>query len=75
MRWRCRRGMLELDLILGDFVDRRLDSLEKEELQAFEKLLNSTDPDLYAWLMGYAQPEDKEFYALVEQIRDYIQNR
>ncbi|QBS10962.1 succinate dehydrogenase assembly factor 2 [Legionella israelensis] len=75
MRWRCRRGMLELDLILGRFVDKYLESLGKKQLKTFEYLLHCTDPELYAWLMGHAQPVDKELYALVEYIRICDQNR
>jgi antitoxin CptB len=67
--WHCRRGMLELDLILNRFIENHLHELTKEQLEAFEKLLNCTDPELYTWLMGYEQPSDKEFIPIVEFIQ------
>jgi len=60
LRWQCRRGMLELDLIFARFLEARIDCMTESELMSFEKFLNHSDPDLYAWLMGYEVPEDKE---------------
>lgn len=54
--WHCRRGMLELDLILQKFVEQQLEHLATDELSAFDALLNCTDPELYAWFMGYEEP-------------------
>lgn len=67
--WQCRRGMLELDLMLGHFLQHHLDVLSEEQLLAFEHLLENTDPDLYAWLMGYETPAKKEFVEIVTYIR------
>ena len=69
IKWRCRRGMLELDLILGEFVDKHLEQLTDEQIERFELLLQSNDPDIYAWLMGYAEPVNKELGEIVEFIR------
>jgi len=67
--WHCRRGMLELDLILMRFATQCLDTLTKEQLDAFEHLLSHTDPELFSWLMGYEQPMDKELIDIVEFIK------
>ena len=69
INWQCRRGMLELDLILGRFIDQHLEHLTEEQLIAFEHLLNHQDPDLYAWFMGYESPADKECMDIVSYIR------
>lgn len=69
LKWQCRRGMLELDLILSRFLSRQLDHLTVTERQRFERLLQSDDPDLYAWLMGYEIPKDTEVLSIVELIR------
>jgi antitoxin CptB len=69
INWHCRRGMLELDLILGRFIKHHLDSLTEENVSAFEDLLTNTDPDLYAWLMGYETPARKELLDIVTLIR------
>ena len=69
MNWQCRRGMLELDLILGRFVKNHLNSLSEEQFLSLEKLLSNQDPDLYAWFMGYETPTDKECVDIVNYIR------
>ena len=69
INWHCRRGMLELDLILERFSKRHLDILDDEQLTTFEHLLDSPDPDLYAWLMGYERPEAKELVDFVAFIQ------
>jgi antitoxin CptB len=69
INWRCRRGMLELDLILGRFTKRHLATLTDAQLDVFEDLLNAQDPDLYAWLMGYEGPPSKELADFVAYIK------
>lgn len=70
LAWHCRRGMLELDLILQRFLEQGLDKLSADELNAFDSLLSCTDPELYAWLMGQMDPEDNELKAIVTIIRN-----
>lgn len=67
--WQCRRGMLELDLILTRFIDNELDNLSTEQLHAFESLLTTSDPVLYDWLMGRDTPTDKECSLIVAFIK------
>jgi len=68
LRWRCRRGLLELDLWLQRFADAGLDALSAEECGAFETLLQEADADLLAWLEGrQAVPVDHA--AIIERIR------
>lgn len=52
LRWRCRRGLLELDVWLARFADAQLNALTAEECAAFEALLAEADSDLLAWLQG-----------------------
>ncbi len=47
-----RRGMREMDLILGGFIDEHGKSLCAERLNDFENLLAKRDQDLYAWISG-----------------------
>ncbi len=70
LSWHCRRGMLELDLILQEFLENDLNNLSANELQVFESLLTATDPELYAWLMGQCEPPEKEFKSIVDRIRN-----
>jgi antitoxin CptB len=69
LKWNSRRGMLELDLILGRFVEKKLDSLNSTQLEEYEHLLTQHDPDLYAWLMGYETPNDAKCVAIINLIR------
>lgn len=46
LRWRSRRGMLELDLLLLPFCDEVFDSLPEHEQDIFVRLLEQDDPDL-----------------------------
>lgn len=70
LTWHCRRGMLELDLILQSFLEKRLDQLTEKEIKAFDSLLSNTDPELFAWLMGHEAPQDKELSDIVTIIRN-----
>lgn len=47
-----RRGMKEMDLILGRFADARLATLDARGLAAYETLLDENDQDLYLWVSG-----------------------
>ncbi|TDI82579.1 MAG: succinate dehydrogenase assembly factor 2 family protein [Betaproteobacteria bacterium] len=58
VRWRCRRGMLELDIILQRFVDKHYTQLNDTELQQFDTFLNLPDNDL--WDMITAKKEIKD---------------
>jgi antitoxin CptB len=69
LTWQCRRGMLELDLILQPFASKQLETLSDAQVSAFERLLNHTDPELYAWLMGYTLPLHEELIEIVHLVR------
>jgi antitoxin CptB len=56
LRWRSRRGLLELDLWLGRFVQRQLSALTPTECGQYEALLALPDPDLLDMLNGRASP-------------------
>lgn len=69
IKWQCRRGMLELDLILNNFVAHGLMQLSEEQLSLFEELLTESDPQLYSLLLGHEQPEDRQLGELLEFIK------
>ena len=70
--WRCRRGMLELDLLLERFMRQAYDTLTPEQLLTFKKILHEQDPDLFAWLMGHAQPDSEEYQEFVVWFRQHF---
>lgn len=69
IRWQCRRGMLELDVLLQKFFDQHYQQLSPIDQINFEKLLTSADQDLYRWLLGHGRCEDGELLKIVERIR------
>ncbi|OYD24764.1 succinate dehydrogenase assembly factor 2 [Oceanimonas baumannii] len=75
--WACRRGMLELDVILGPFVEHEYDALSDPEQATFRRLLECDDPDLFAWFMGHDRSGDEALQAMVNYIleRNQIRNQ
>ena len=69
LRWKCRRGLLELDLLFRDFLDHGYEELDSEAAQRFDALLDYPDAVLLEWLMGRIPPTDKDVAYLVQQIR------
>jgi len=69
LRWRCRRGMLENDLILTRFLDAEADTLSDNDLGALEKLLDLSDNQLWDILAGRAPAPDPTTVALVRRLR------
>ena len=69
LRWRCRRGTRELDLLLQHFLEHGYDRLSEEDKRMFERLLDQNDPDLLAWLMGNSDPPEENIQRLVAEIR------
>lgn len=51
-----RRGIKEMDLILGPYADQCLHTLEADEVRLYDALLSENDQDLYAWVTGRASP-------------------
>lgn len=70
LRWRCRRGMRELDLILSRFLEREYSTLIEPEQHSFARLLDSADPDLYNWLLA-RQAVPTEFAPWIERLQAY----
>ncbi len=71
LRWACRRGMLELDLVLEPFVVARYAGLGERDRQRFQRLLGCEDQELFAWFLRREQPEDKELRAIVGTILEF----
>lgn len=68
MQWRCRRGIRELDLVFGRFLEHGFDALPPDDIDAFERLLDQNDLDIYDWLMGRSEPPTAEFRRLISQL-------
>jgi antitoxin CptB len=71
LKWACRRGMLELDVLLGNFLENAYSRLTLDEKKTFVALLSHSDPELFSWLMGTSVPEDAALLKIVNQIRQH----
>ena len=69
LRWQCRRGMRELDLLLLQFLDSGYAELDANAAYAFNRLLDCPDALLLEWLLGRQLPSDKEVADVVQRIR------
>ncbi len=69
VRWRCRRGLLELDIILGRFVEARYARLSGSERQTFEQFLDMADNPLWDMISGRMSAATDEQAALLKKIR------
>ena len=68
LKWRCRRGMKELDLLLVRWLEHGWPGADAERRQAFAWLLEQPDPDLADWLLGNLRPSGAAQAALVDDI-------
>ncbi|WP_376691021.1 FAD assembly factor SdhE [Wenzhouxiangella sp. EGI_FJ10409] len=57
LRWRCRRGMQELDVMLGGWLEQCWPAAGSAHREAFERLLEIEDDRLWDWLLGRSCPE------------------
>ncbi len=69
VRWRSRRGLLELDIVLGRFIDKHYAQLDEAGKQAFEALLDMPDNPLWDMIAGRQEATHGEQQALLEKIR------
>ena len=69
LRWGCRRGMRELDLLLLAFLERGYAAQPQSTRAAFRRLLREPDPLLLEWLLGRHAPPDPELAHVVAEIR------
>lgn len=69
IRWLCRRGMKELDVLLERFVGAEYDSLDPSERAELLTLVQMEDPDLYTLIMARATPDSDIQADLLARIR------
>lgn len=75
LRWACRRGMLELDVLLGNFLEDVYPGLSEADKILFIRLLEQPDPQLFAWLLGSEVPKDADTKYITEKIRHHARSR
>ncbi|MFO7543043.1 MAG: succinate dehydrogenase assembly factor 2 [Thiobacillus sp.] len=71
LAWRCRRGLLELDIWLGGFWTVHRDTLHSHETAALERLLNLSDMEILDRLQGRSPAGDQALEALIQRLQDH----
>lgn len=71
LRWQCRRGLLELDYILLNYLEKQFPSAAAAEQQQFIELLQQQDTVLQTWLLDGQKPEP-EFALIINHLRATI---
>ena len=69
IRWRCRRGMLELDIVLQGFVDKHYMQLDEIELKHFDTLLSLPDNDLWDMITSKKTVEDIKLQPVLQLLQ------
>jgi antitoxin CptB len=69
LRWRCRRGMRELDDLLVRWLEREWPAASEDRRAVFLRLLDTEDDKLWRWFLGHEAPSDAALDALVQHIR------
>ncbi|NNE37683.1 MAG: succinate dehydrogenase assembly factor 2 [Gammaproteobacteria bacterium] len=67
--WRCRRGMREMDVLFGKFIENYYQDLSNEEKELFDLFLDEPDVDIYAWIMGRAVPETPGYVNFISKFK------
>jgi antitoxin CptB len=70
VRWRCRRGMLENDLVLARFLDARGESLTEDDVALLDRLLDLPDNELWDLIARRTEPADPSLVPLLEVLRN-----
>jgi antitoxin CptB len=69
VRWRCRRGLLELDIVLGRFVAQRYAGLDEAQMVAFDELLDMPDTVLWDMITGREAPPHEGLRTVLEWLK------
>ena len=72
LRWQCRRGLLELDLLFEAFLEKGYAQLSDEDKNIFNQFLEYPDQTLQEWLLGKTVPDDVAMAHMVKLIRDTV---
>lgn len=74
LRWRCRRGMLELDILFNQFLDSQYVSISNTEKNTFDQMLDYPDQLLFDLLLGHQISSDPYVSHLIKRIRQSVQS-
>jgi antitoxin CptB len=74
LKWRCRRGMRELDALLEQFLAAEAQTFGAADIACLSAVLDLPDPELHAYLVGRSAPADPDLAALIARIRASVRS-
>ncbi len=69
LKWQCRRGMRELDVLLSSYLERDYPATGDSHKTAFRQLLELPDPELMSYLLSGENPAEPDLAYVVDRIR------
>ena len=69
LKWRCRRGMLELDILLNSYLDKSYSTMTPQQGAVFSEVLDYPDQVLFDLLLGNMQSSDRSVNKLISEIQ------
>lgn len=70
LRWKCRRGMRELDVVLLQYLEQFYPDANDKTRATFERVLDMQDPELYFLILGKTTSDDKDVSDVVATLRN-----
>ncbi len=71
LRWRCRRGIKEMDIVLQRFLEQSYPGLSSQQQAHFDHILDEADLDIMDWILGRSLPDNNDYNDLIILFRQY----
>ncbi len=68
LTWQCRRGIKEVEVLLGPFFEKYFDTLSSADQDSFEAFLKEQDADIFEWFTMRVKPANSQTAAMVDVI-------
>lgn len=74
LRWRCRRGIKEFDVLFNQFLEHEYPKLTEEQQGFFHRLLDEQDPIIMDWLFNRSEPQDDGLKWIIAKLQTTSEN-
>ena len=73
LRWQCRRGIKEVEVLLVPFYDLCFPQLSQQDQLLFEKLLEQHDVDMFEWFTHRSVPGEQDIARIVQMVLSRVE--
>eukprot|EP00742_Colponemidia_sp_Colp-10_P005254 GILJ01005612.1.p1 GENE.GILJ01005612.1~~GILJ01005612.1.p1 ORF type:complete len:140 (-),score=19.92 GILJ01005612.1:249-641(-) len=70
-----QRGWLELDIIIGEWAQKNLNTLDRDQLLEYQKVLEMENPDLFKWLAGQEPIPPEADTPFLQELKKFVESR